>query len=265
MQVSLFASSIRSNLWPELFNSLDGNTIDLEVVFTGNLDEKGFWDAKRKIDFKYIKTGNIKPAQAYEAARRACTGELICWIADDCEFKDDVIGKAYRFWKANCARKDVICIRTRENYGTWRDCDNTCHHFFSNCPEAPKMAPIGMMNREYFNELGGIDRRFISGQWDNELMMRVYNDGGRMFYFGDAYVELDHARKHDQKFGVSMERPFAKAYLHDRKILEAAWGQRGQMKYKMPYLRFDNGFEPYEDKDLLTKSQSFNLENIFND
>ena len=45
------------------------------------------------------------------------------------------------------------------------------------------MAPIGMMNRKYFQELGGIDRRFICGQWDNDLMIRIYNDGGGLKYF----------------------------------------------------------------------------------
>ncbi len=216
-------------------------------------------------NFKYIRTANIKPAQCYEVARRACTGELIMWIADDCEFPDDVIGKAYQFYKENCTYKDVLCMRTRENYNGWQECDNTQHRFFACSANAPKMAPIGMMNRKYFQVLGGIDRRYICGQWDNDLMIRIYNDGGGLKYFGDGIIELDHKNKHDPKFGISDKRPFGQGYIHDRRILEGSWGRQGQMKYEIPYQRFDEGFEPYEDKDILVKSQSYNIKELWND
>ena len=66
--------------------------------------------------------------------------------------------------------------------------------------------------------------------------------------FGDGVIELDHKNKHDPKFGISDKRPFGQGYVHDRRILEGAWGGQGQMKYKVPYTRFDSGFEPYKDK-----------------
>jgi hypothetical protein len=263
MQVSCFCSSIRPNLWDAFFRSLKGTTVDVEVVFAGNLPvAEAACNAVNTRGFQYIFTGEIKPAQAYEVARRHCKGEVVVWVADDCEFPDDVIGKAYRFWKEKCSRKDVVCIRTKENYGTWRDCDETCHNFFGATPEAPKMAPIGMMSREYFEELGGIDRRFICGQWDNDLLMRIYNDGGSVRYFGDGAVLIDHAGKH---VGGMKTRPFSKGFEHDRAILEGAWGKKGQMVYAVPYKRFDTGFEPYEAADLATKSQSYNLEDVFHD
>lgn len=265
MQVSLFCSSVRPNLWEAFFRSLQGTSVDVEIVFGGNLTEDKVRLAKMgwAYPFKYVHTANIKPAQVYEVARRACTGELICWVADDAEFPDDVIGKAYRFWKEKCTRKDIVCIKTREHYDTWRVCDNTTHHFFGACPQAPKMAPIGMINREYFQELGGIDRRYICGQWDNDLMIRLYNDGGKLYYFGDGSVDLDHIGKHNKECGITMERPFGRGYKHDRDILEGSWGKKGQMVYKVPYTRFDKGFEPFENIDLKTKSQSFNLEELF--
>lgn len=278
-KISLFASSIRPHLWEALFKSLKGTTIDFEIVFAGpsNFQQMGMKDdmgiefhKPLYIDmdgiisnFKYLRTANIKPAQIYEVARRACTGELILWVADDCEFPDDVLGKAYRFYKENCDRKDIVCMRTRENYCGWIDCDNTQHQFFGNTPTAPKMAPIGMMNREHFQELGGIDRRYICGQWDNSLMIQIYNNGGKLHYFGNGVIKIDHTAKHDPKFGISQDRPFGKGYQHDRIILEGSWGRRGQMVYKIPYERFDDGFEPYEDKDLLTKSQSYNIEGLW--
>ncbi len=254
ISVSLFASSIRPHLCEDLFKSLEGTTVGYEVVFAGNTPGPFMSDWP----LKYIITGSIKPAQCYEVARRECKGEVVIWVADDCEFPNDVIGKAYRFYKENCSRKDVVCLQTKEHYDTWQTCDITCHKFFAASDSAPKMAPIGMINREYFQELGGIDRRFVSGQWDNDLMMRVYGDGGKLFHFSEESIEIDHAAKHDPKYGFSDKRPFAQFYVHDRRILEGAWGQRRQMKYsEFPnFTRFDEGFEPYENKDLLTVSQS---------
>lgn len=260
IKVSLIASSIRPHLYESLFKSLEGTTVEYEVVFGGpNFPEDKYLPAL-KHNFRYIKTANIKPSQVYEVCRRNATGETLIWVADDCEFPDDVLGKAYRFYKANCTHKDVVCIQTRENYGHWQVCDITQHKFFAASAKAPKMAPIGMISREYFQELGGIDRRFVSGQWDNDLLIRVYNDGGKLHHFSEATIDLDHLNKHDPKYGISAERPFGQFYAHDRKILEGSWGRRGQMKYDIiPYERYDSGFEPYtfDDNKIMTESENY--------
>ena len=265
-QVSLFASSIRPNLWEMFFKSLEGTSVDVEVIFSGNLEAALSYELPKNVSFKYIKTANIKPAQCYEVAARACTGELICWVADDCEFPNDVIGKAYRFYKEKCGRKDIVCIKSREHYGmTWHEC-GAKRHFFDNVNRwAPKMAPLGLMSREYYHALGGADRRYICGQWDNDLVMRLYNDGGLLYMFEDAYIELDHEGKHDPEFGTRGDRPFGKGYAHDRKILESAWRKNGIMIGPAPFRRFDSGFEPYNNEGITTKSQSFNMKELFND
>jgi hypothetical protein len=253
-------------LYPDLFKSLQGTSIEVEFVFAGNVAEiEPFWKPDN-VRFSYYKTADIKPTQIYEYARRLCIGELISWTADDATFPDDVLGKAYRFFKQTCTRKDIISTQTSENYhGEWRLCDGKAHRFFGGEPNAPKMAPMGIMNREYFQELGGIDRRFICGQWDNDLVMRLYNDGGKMYHFNEGVILLDHANKHDKRWGIK-DRPFAKGYPHDRAILEGAWGIKGQMQYDgPPFKRYDNGFEPFEDTELSTKTQSFNIKELFHD
>ena len=81
VQVSLFASAVRPAIWPALFNSLEGTSVEYEVVFAGNVQphEDKFpivqisnknWHSK----LLWIRTGNIKPAQCYEISRRHCTG-----------------------------------------------------------------------------------------------------------------------------------------------------------------------------------------------
>jgi len=274
VKISLFASSIRPHLYPSLFKSLEGTTVEVEFVFGGPLNLEGNLVPENLLmekeiasgRLKYIQTADIKPAQIYEACRRACTGELISWTADDAEFPDDVLGKAYRFFKRTCTRKDIISTQTKEHYREWQLCDANAHRFFGGDSKAPKMAPMGIMNREYLQELGGIDRRFLCGQWDNEILIRLYNDGGKLYHFDEAVILLDHFNKHDPKWRTSRDRPFARGYEHDRKILEGAWGKLGQMKYDvLPYQRYDGGFEPFSSEDLLTKSQSFTRKDIWND
>ena len=269
-KVSLFGSSIRPHLWDSCLGSLDGTSCGFEVIFGGPCKKEEVGPFLEKYKFlKYIHTRNIKPSQVYELTRRFSEGETVAWVCDDAEFPDDVIGKAYNFYKANCTRKDVVCIQTKENYGKWQICDITQHKFFANSAKAPKMAPLGMINREYFQELGGIDRRYICGQWDNDLLMRLYGDGGNLYHFSDACIELDHLNKHDPKFGISGERPFGRGYKHDREILEGSWGRRGQMKYEeFPnFTRYDAGFEPYTftNEELIVKSESYNIPELFSD
>ncbi|MFQ5786500.1 MAG: hypothetical protein ACE5H1_00820, partial [Thermodesulfobacteriota bacterium] len=116
MQVSLFASSIRTQLYNEFFKSLQGTKVRYEVVFAGALIPP----PDKTKHLRYILTNNIKPAQCYEIARRHCQGELVVWVADDCEFKGDIIGKAYKEWKAIEKRgvhnnnRHIFSLQTKE-------------------------------------------------------------------------------------------------------------------------------------------------------
>lgn len=263
IKVSLFASSVRPQLYESFFKSLEGTSVEYEVVFagdkpTGKLDTHDYDESfeprnyynREYPNLVYIETSNIKPAQCYEIARRHCTGEVVVWVADDCEFGNDVIGKAYRYWKEQNNKKLILSIQTKEAdaaLGNLQLCNMRLHSFFGGRTNTPLMAPLGLMSREYLEELGGLDRRYVCGQYENDIVMRVCADGGQVIVFGDekTNIEIDHKGKH------GFQRPFATGYNKDREVLESSWSRNGQVTTK----RYDE-FEPYEDKDLLTKSQS---------
>lgn len=252
--VSLFASSNRSQLYYSFFSSLKHCSVSWEVVFAGNLK-----NVLPYPNMTYIETENIKPSQCYEIARRACKGEVIVWVADDCEFPDDVIGKAYKYWKSKRNDKLILSIQTKESgynlpQGALFDMDN--HRFFGYDKSSPLMAPLGMMSRKFLDELGGIDQRYICGQYENDVIMRAYLQGGKVEIFGDetCFINIDHLGKslaigESKKESDFLRRPFALGYNHDRKILEGSWNTAGGMM-----IRCDE-FIPFEDKDILTKSQ----------
>ena len=256
----MFAAAVRTNLWPTLLKSLVGTTVDFEIVFCGpkepSLAEKeeiknivGDWN-----EFHFLKSGNTKPAQCYEIARRHCKGEVVVWCADDCLFSDDVIGKAYRFWKDCNDKKVILSLITRERYTEKFFLTDLNAHTLKG-PNTPLMAPIAMMSREYLEQLGGLDRRYICGQYENSIVMKIYEDGGKLIQFKNCPVVIDHFVGHG---GVSTvegyKRPFAQGYPSDRKVLEGSWIKDG----KVSPVQLDK-HEPFEDKDLLTKSQSNNI------
>lgn len=247
ISVSIFASAVRTSFYKTFLDSLKTTTVPYEVVFAGpNTPEQVASYLAEYPQFKYIHTENIKPAQCYEVARRACLGETILWAADDCEFSPDLIGKVYRSWKELKSEKAIMSIQTLEN-GMF--VNMKVHSFFGGHRDTPLMAPLGLMSRKFCQELGGFDRRYICGQYENECVMMAIVLGGKVYIWGDKdnLITIDHYARH----GIS--RPFALGYNHDREILEKRWTKNGQV-----ILEPQCPFEPYEDKDILIKSQSFN-------
>ena len=47
-------------------------------------------------------------------------------------------------------------------------------------------------------QLGGYDRRFITGQAENDLIMRVYEAGGKVELCKEAIVYIEHNKAHNE-------------------------------------------------------------------
>lgn len=248
--LSIFASAIRPHLWESFLNSLRGsnrNKYKYEVVFAGHVDQGLVTEMFNMYpEFRYITTGEIKPAQCYEIARRACVGELVCWTADDCVFSEGFVDKVYEYYKSlpewqsynvfnNTAyKKVVISCKTNEN-GNDETMQN--HRFFSRNQNTPLMAPIGVMNREYLDLLGGFDSRYICGQYENSTVMQVLADGGKVHLYEDVCVSIDHANKHGKN------NNFWSGYNEDREQLENSWCVGGYQPPPKPLIVMD-GLQP---------------------
>lgn len=275
VKISLIASSVRCWLWDEFFKSLEGNN-EYEVVFTGNLSTYQVRPYLNKYPMlKYIHTEDcICPTQCYEIARRFSSGELIMWVADDCEFSYMLLDNVYEFYNS-LLPKSLISIKTKENS---QNTDLDEHRFFGFNRETPLMAPLGVISSEYLNYLGGFDRRYLCGQYENKTAMMVYEDGGQVVKYEKGYVAIEHLKKHGQ--GTK----FWKGYEGDREILEAdyaigekeipqvaekCYGAKVKLNGLQPptiswpqwidnrkvSMKSQTGFLPYSDKNLLTISQ----------
>lgn len=270
-KVSIIASSARCWLWPEFMESLAQNTIVPQVTFAGPLDRYQVrYFVNKYQNLQYVHTP-VKPAQCYQLAfLYSDFDSLIMYVADDCEFEPGLIDKVVEFYQNLNNPKAVVSIRTNEdgrNYGT------EIHTLLGWNVNTPLMAPIGLVSQRYLATLGGFDRRFISGQWENDFCMRVYADGGDVVaYDPGPTVFINHQQKHK-----TQNNPFWSAYQHDRKVLEDTWVEGGY-KPSTPYVtvRFKDGrevpmfkildnrkvvkkpllpFEPYEDEKLIEQNQ----------
>lgn len=241
-KISFFASAIRPHLWEELLNSLKGGKYEYEVFFAGHVDQSiinnMFLEYK---EFRYITTDEIKPAQCYEISRRACTGELVCWIADDCTFSEGFVDKIVDWFYAlgEILKKSyILSCKTNEN-----DMNETMdnHRFFGRNQNTPRMAPIGVMRRDKLEEIGGIDKRYICGQYENDIVMRFISSGGTVLPIEFITVNIDHANKHGKN------NNFWSGYNEDREQLENSWCIGGYKESEKPLvvLPGKHGEPPY--------------------
>jgi len=256
-KISLVASAIRPHVWQSFFNSLKGNKYSIEVVFVG--DVRPNFPLPPFVKYIYA---TVKPAQCYEIGFRAATGELVGWTADDATYdhsQPNNLDIIYDFYKSFNNKNIVVGQRPIEDH---RDVFRN-HYFFGKHPETPYMLPFGFMDRELFHELGGYDKRFVCGQSENDMVMRVFAKGNgicsKEYLCMNSYVWVDHTHIHDWQHTAKVG--FRHHYPQDREILENAWVKQGYGHFKRTKHVGDISktrllpFEPFEDKNLLTVSQ----------
>lgn len=227
VKLSISASAVRPHLWKPFLDSLRGGKYKYEVVFAGFIEEE-LWRpfVDEYPEFIYIETNDIKPCQCYEVARKHCIGELHLWAADDCRFSEGFVDKVVDYWRSLDNPEAVISCKTNEN-GMNEDMRH--HSFFGRNLNTPRMAPLGVMSRLYLEKLGGYDRRFICGQYENDVVMRVLADGGKVYIYEDVCVSIDHKNAHGS------ETNFWNGYNEDREQLENSWVIGGYTPSPKPF------------------------------
>lgn len=181
--ISLCASAIRIKDWLVFHESTKANNCRVEIVFVGDVIP----DFDLPDNFKFIYSP-VKPCQCWEAAIRASSGRYVSLTADDAEYIAGSLDVMVQFMDSQIDYKVVGSFQTIEN-GTLITKD---HQY-----KGKLMAPFFVFRREYYKHIGGADKRFIGGMFENDVIMRVYEDGGRVEVCKEAFVSADHLRKHN--------------------------------------------------------------------
>ena len=240
IKISFFASAVKYHNWKSVLDSLRGGKYPYEVVFSGYLDKDLTEPFLYKYpELKYIETYNIKPAQCYEVARRACVGELVCWIDDDHTFSEGFVDKVYDYWDESwqiSSWKKIITTEYIEK-DTEENIDN--YRFYARNLNTPQMPLVGIMNREYLDSLGGLDSRYIIARWNCDIAMRTLADGGKVVVFKYACVTLDSKNKN------GLYNNFWSGWNEDSEQLENSWVIGGYKRFSDPLLVIDKNEKPY--------------------
>lgn len=239
-QISIVAAAFRTWRWMGLYDSIGETNIKYELIFVGPNEP----DFKLPPNFRFIKS-EVKPAQAVAIAYKHATADLILNTADDFFFLgEDPLGTLYA--DHECETSAMVFSETRPvivscTYRVKMVLHREWQHVIPNDPTTPTMPVVGLISRKLFEEIGGIDRRFIARLWDCDIAMRIYAIGGKVVIsevIGNevkdkAYSRISlSARKHDERF-------FYNSWVKDNKVV---FDRRGPV-------------EPYQDENLLTVSQ----------
>jgi hypothetical protein len=240
-KVSLVASSIRPHLWLNFYQSLLSNDqIEYEVIFVG--PNRPDFTLPNCIHYIY---STVKPTQCYEIGFRQATGDFINWTADDVIYDFKALDLMYQRYMRENNKYIVFAFNCIENGSP------TSEGHRIDLPPSPRMAPIGFMDMKFFRELGGYDRRFICGQAENDVVMRVRELGGKVEICQEAGVHIEHNKLHGgkSKFRTEDGYPY---HLHDKSTLISFWLQVTPGQFK---LERQKSFEPFVDENILITTQ----------
>ena len=244
--VSICASANRVQYWPDFLESLRHNKTPYEVIFVGDvIPPKELLDKYPELTYIYA---TCKPCQCYQIAFWAAKGKLLHWTADDATYNmemlprhlqsrlpvdvpinHDTIDRGYKLWldmeyKHNNDGKSVVAFRPIEDGG---DVQLRQHYFFGQCTWTPRMAPFALVPRKYLVDGKGYDTKFVSGQCENDIIMQVFEDGGRVEVAMDALIYVHHHKCHKRDANGRELNDFRAWYPKDREALENAWVVEG--------------------------------------
>jgi hypothetical protein len=196
--ISLFGSAVHPELWMRMYNSLSSNAIPFEIIFVGNNRPK--FKLPDNCHFIY---SEVKPPQCFEIGIRYATNDLIMPFVDDLVFSEHALDNLYKeFKKLNDDKVILSCRYVLEG----KDIAEEVGHYWADDFNSPTMPLAGLMKREMWKQIGGVDRRFTAMFWDLDLAMRVYEIGGRVVLSKNVFAEEMHPQKGFSKFSKKIPR-----------------------------------------------------------
>jgi len=210
--ISIIATAARPQLWEQFYKEVtDGNITPFEIVFVGP-NRPNFALPE---NFRYIYS-EAKPVQCLEMACRNAKGEFVLVAADDEQFPTGVIDVLYGYMLRMWNEKAVIMSRFSDNidHGPM---DNLL--VLEPYPEFPIVAPVILIRKSVWQELGGLDRGFNLIFSTDDLQLRIFEAGGHPFILPP------------EEFTVK-EKPhvyprLVTKYMLDRILLDSLWKEEG--------------------------------------
>jgi hypothetical protein len=202
--LSIVVPTIRTHLLEDLYQSFcdSCNSHSFEVIFVGPFDIPD--TLRKKKNVKYIKDYG-QPSRAAQLGLVEASGDLFCWVTDDCFCYPNTLSETIEFYTKNCIDTDIVGMRFFENPEHYKNIkegatvdrnperrlsDHPDHYWFakSSYPYLPAVKPewgtacLFMSKTHHVKMYGGWDC-----QWEHlnhathDLLFRMQNQGNRFF------------------------------------------------------------------------------------
>jgi len=221
-KISIFAPAIRPQNWMDLYKSIGENDVEFELVFVGPNPP----DYKLPNNFRFIRS-SVKPAQATEIAFRNTTGDLVMNFGDDCFFNQSrPLDRLYETYKNYNNDKIILSCRYMLN----GEDQSEFSHYVDRIERdgvqledksSPVMPVCGLLSRNLFMSMGGIDKNFVAILWDCDFAMRVHALGGEVI-LSDVFINEDKNKSAGSEL-------CNESWGHDRVLFENLWSKNGKL------------------------------------
>jgi len=220
-KVSLFGSFARPKDWEWFWGQLSMNTIEYQIVMMGP-NKPDNLILPDNVMFGHVQP-DPGPALCCFLASKYCTGETMMQVGDDMVFTPYALDEVYNTYKRENDYKCMVHCR----YGFGPDSDVTDVNTELKIPGSDKRWGLGCLySRQFYWELGGIDKRYHAGATDGEVQLRAYSRSGRAVYASNAYVQEDLTRTPGPQSGNALN--FERAWYRwggqtDNEIMRQQW------------------------------------------
>jgi len=237
---SVCFSAIRSNLYKSFYDSLSavhGTCPPFEVIFVGDQPPT----EPMPDNFKYIYS-KVKPAQCTEIAVRHAVGDYILPFSDDETFSHNFLNRLHNY----VIRLDTSKVFITFRYSYQGKINDEQLVFDPDILTSTVLGVAGCFRRDIWNELGGLDNRWIACYSDMDMQMRFFEYGMTPFIAPDCIIgELPQVNPKGN----------AKLYYRcgnsGRELWKKLWVDENGMPSKKRLLPV----QPFNDNDILTKTQ----------
>ncbi len=228
--VSVIASAIYTQYWLNFHAALLAtNKTSFEIIFVGNTRP----DFELPEGFHYIYS-ELDVVACIEIAYRHSIGDFILGVADDTRFSPGYIDSLYKWHKRLRSKKVVVGSRGANtppksplipppdyeippdqltyNDGNWAILKREM---------SPIMYYSPLISREAWEDVGGLEKRFIAIKWAIDMQLRFYEKGYLPFVAFDTYTW--EVRFSDKRGRLCKRKGKRKTVSGDGQLLNKMW------------------------------------------
>ncbi len=240
---SLIAPAIRSNYYKRAYDSISQcNKTPFEMIFVGH--QKPSHHISDNFHYIYSK---VKPAQCLEIAARNAQGDYLISMMDDLKHSDNFLDRVCKHIEENS--NSFVSFRLAidgEMRDDWLHYDKKHGNHFA-------LGASGAFETKAWHQMGGVDSGFIYAQADRDMQLR-FRETRELFISQDCWQdEVRDAHKECLRASRTTDINIEKS------ILDQLWLNKNK---KISRYRLEKVI-PFDDKDILIKSQGRNVESIW--